>query len=83
MLDCGLDATVVCIDPRVLPRHLIGRPFDEALLAELPECVDPCGERGEFHTFAHAGPMFREPIAVTCGEVVERGGFVFADLSRR
>ena len=51
-----------------------------ALLAELPPSVDPCGERGEFHTFAHAGPMFRHPVPFRAGEVVARDGFVFADL---
>lgn len=54
--------------------------FDRELLADLPPTVDPCGERGEFHTFAHAGPMFDAPIPVTVGRIVERDGFVFADL---
>lgn len=80
MLAAGLAARLTCIDPRVLPRTLAGRAFDAALLAELPEGVDPCGERGEFHTFCHAGPMFAREIPVAVGEVVERDGFVFADL---
>ena len=80
MLSGGLEAILTCIDPRQLDRSFAGRPFDEALLAELPPSVDPCGERGEFHTMCHAGPMFAHPIDVTIGVIVERDGFVFADV---
>jgi uncharacterized protein (TIGR00290 family) len=80
MIDGGLRARLTCVDPRVMPRELAGRDFDAALLAELPADVDPCGERGEFHSFAYAGPMFERAIAIESGEVVERDGFVFADL---
>jgi len=80
MIASGLSARLACIDPRQLDRSFAGRAFDAALLAELPANVDPCGERGEFHTFATHGPMFARPIDVTVGEVVERDGFVFADL---
>lgn len=80
MIGGGLRATITCVDPRKLPRHLAGRAFDEALLAELPAGVDPCGEHGEFHSFAFAGPMFSAPLAVAAGGVVERDGFVFADV---
>jgi len=80
MVAAGLKATLVCVDPRVLGARFAGRAFDEALLADLPPTVDPCGERGEFHTFAWDGPMFRQPVLVRPGEVVERDGFVFADL---
>ena len=80
MIDAGLRAYLTCVDPKQLAPSFAGRVFDADLLAELPPGVDPCGERGEFHTFACAGPMFRSPIAVTPGEVVERDGFVFADL---
>jgi uncharacterized protein (TIGR00290 family) len=76
----GLRAVLTCVDPRRLPRALAGRAFDAALLAELPPGVDPCGENGEFHSFAWDGPMFSAPIAVAPGEVVERDGFTFADL---
>ena len=58
------------------------RRFDAKLLADLPASVDPCGERGEFHTFAYRGPMFTHAIDVELGEIVERDGFVFADLTR-
>lgn len=80
MLDGGLQARLTCVDPRQLPAKFAGRAFDAALLRELPGGVDPCGERGEFHTFAHAGPMFRWPVPLAAGEVVERDGFVFADF---
>jgi uncharacterized protein (TIGR00290 family) len=80
MIGSGLRARLTCVDPRVVPASFAGRAFDAALLEELPAGVDPCGERGEFHTFAWAGPMFRAPIPVVQGEVVTRDGFVFADL---
>ncbi|MGH9488717.1 MAG: ATP-binding protein [Terriglobales bacterium] len=80
MLDAGLESWIVCLDPRKLDRRFAGRRWDRALLAELPPQVDPCGENGEFHTAVSAGPMFRAPIPVRSGEVVERDGFVFADL---
>jgi uncharacterized protein (TIGR00290 family) len=80
MIACGIRATLVCVDPKKLERSFAGRGFDEALLASLPEAVDPCGENGEFHTFVSAGPMFARDIGVKAGEVVERDGFVFADL---
>ena len=80
MIEGGLRARLTCVDPRVMPREFAGRDFDRELIATLPENVDPCGERGEFHSFAYAGPMFSAPIAIESGEVVERDGFVFADL---
>jgi uncharacterized protein (TIGR00290 family) len=80
MLTGGLSAYLTCVDPRQLDRRFAGRRFDRELLAELPASVDHCGENGEFHTFANAGPMFGAEIAVTVGEIVEREGFVFADL---
>lgn len=81
MIDAGLRARLTCVDPRHVPRELAGREFDDALLAELPSAVDPCGEHGEFHSFAYAGPMFERPIEIRPGEVVERDGFVFADFT--
>jgi uncharacterized protein (TIGR00290 family) len=80
MLAGGLQARITCVDPKLLPPAFAGREFDQAFLADLPAGVDPCGEKGEFHTFAYGGPMFREPIPIASGEVVERDGFVFADL---
>ena len=81
MISGGLRARLTCVDPRHLSPSFVGREFDSALLASLPPGVDPCGERGEFHTFAYDGPMFRRPVPVRLGEVVERDGFVFADLN--
>jgi len=80
MLDGGLEAYLTCVDPRVLPASFAGRRFDAALLEDLPPGVDPCGERGEFHTCAVAGPMFSRCIDVVPGAIVERDGFVFADV---
>lgn len=80
MIAAGLRATLTCVDPRVVPRSFAGRAFDRRLLDELPPTVDPCGENGEFHTVVTAGPMFDREIAVTTREVVERDGFVFADV---
>jgi uncharacterized protein (TIGR00290 family) len=80
MVDGGLEAWLACIDPRKLDRGFAGRKFDARLIEELPAGIDRCGEYGEFHTFASAGPIFRSPIAVATGEIVEREGFVYADL---
>jgi diphthamide synthase (EF-2-diphthine--ammonia ligase) len=80
MVAGGLRARLTCVNPKVVDRRFAGREFDSALLDELPSSVDPCGERGEFHSFAYAGPMFAKPIAIASGEVVERDGFVFADV---
>jgi len=80
MIDRGGRAHLTCIDPRHLDRSFAGRSFDADLLADLPSDVDPCGENGEFHTVVTAGPMFRSPIEVEPGDVVERNGFVFADI---
>jgi uncharacterized protein (TIGR00290 family) len=80
MVASGLRARVTCVDPRRLAPAFAGRHFDSDFLDALPEGVDPCGENGEFHTFACAGPMFAAPILVEPGPVVARDGFVFADL---
>ena len=76
----GVVAHLVCVDPRHLGREFAGRLFDSRLLDALPPEVDPCGENGEFHTVVSAGPMFAVPIEVSVGAVVERDGFVFADV---
>lgn len=80
MIAAGLRARITCLDPRSVPRELAGAEFDAELMSILPPDVDRCGERGEFHTFAYEGPMFEASIPIEQGEVVERDGFVFADL---
>jgi diphthamide synthase (EF-2-diphthine--ammonia ligase) len=80
MTESGLEAYVTCLDPRSVPRDLAGRRFDREFLELLPDGADPCGENGEFHTFAADGPGYSAPIAVKVGETVERDGFVFTDV---
>jgi uncharacterized protein (TIGR00290 family) len=80
MISAGLRARLTCVDPKQLTASFVGREFDAALLEELPTSVDPCGERGEFHTFAYDGPMFRHRVELHAGVVLERDGFAFADL---
>jgi len=80
MIAGGLRAVLTCVDPKQLAPAFCGRQFDADLLEALPAGTDPCGENGEFHSFACAGPMFRVPIAVATGATVERDGFVFTDL---
>lgn len=80
MIASGLEARVTCLDPRVVPRELAGAHFDADFLDALPATVDPCGERGEFHTCVTLGPGFATPLSVRTGPTVERDGFVFTDL---
>jgi uncharacterized protein (TIGR00290 family) len=80
-VSAGYRARIVCLDPRCMPREAAGAEYDEDFLAALPAGVDPCGENGEFHTFVYAGPPFAEPVPCETGEVVERDGFVFCDLT--
>ena len=80
MIAAGVRAKLTCVDTGKLDRSFAGREFDDRLLAELPEGVDPCGERGEFHSFVYAGPMFDSAIEISVGETVVREQFVFADL---
>lgn len=80
MVAAGLRAHLTCIDPRHLDPSFAGRIFAADLLRDLPPAVDPCGERGEFHTFTFAGPMFSSSISVTRAQIVERDGFVYAEL---
>ena len=80
MIAAGVRAVLTCVDPRVLPAESVGRAFDEQLLADFPDGVDACGERGEFHTFVWDAPGFRAPIDIELGETVSRDGFVFRDV---
>jgi uncharacterized protein (TIGR00290 family) len=81
MIAAGLRARITCLNPKVLDRRFAGREFDANLLAELPREIDPCGERGEFHTCAYDGPMFSRPVPIETGIIVERDGYVFTDLT--
>ena len=80
MIAGGLRAKLTCVDPKHLAPTFAGREFDQQLLDELPEAADPCGENGEFHSFVYAAPVFDKPLRVRTGEIVERDGFVFADV---
>lgn len=80
MIAGGLRAKLACIDSKQLSDSFAGREFDESLLSDLPPDIDPCGERGEFHTCVYAGPMFTAPLHLQPGEIVDREGFVFADF---
>lgn len=80
MIAGGLRAVLTCVDPKQIEAKFVGREFDASLLTELPATCDPCGERGEFHSFVYAGPMFKAPLNVKLGEIVTRDGFTFADV---
>ncbi len=80
MIDSGLKAKLTCIDPKKISRNNAGKEFDQTLLDGLPHGIDPCGEYGEFHSFAYDGPMFTQTIEVITGSIEERDGFVFCDL---
>ena len=80
MISLGIRAVLTCVDPSKLAPSFVGRAFDHELLDELPPEVDPCGERGEFHTFVWDAPGFSSPIPIRTGEVVTRDGFVFCDV---
>jgi len=76
----GFRAITACIDPKVLDPSFAGRELDEQFFRDLPPTVDPCGENGEFHTFVFDGPIFRQPVPIRVGEIVERDSFVYCDL---
>ena len=80
MIAAGVKAKITCVDPSKLAKSFAGRDYDLLLLQDLPPEIDPCGENGEFHTFVCDAPVFSRPIGVRVGEVVERDGFVFADV---
>jgi uncharacterized protein (TIGR00290 family) len=80
MVKGGLRAIITCIDPKYLSSTFAGQEYGESFLERIPAHIDPCGENGEFHTFAFAGPMFRKPVGMMIGEAVERDGFRFTDI---
>jgi diphthamide synthase (EF-2-diphthine--ammonia ligase) len=81
MITSGLRAKLTCVDTQKLDASFVGREFNETLLPDLPDAVDPCGENGEFHSFAYAGPMRSGEIPVSVGENVVHDQLVFSDLS--
>jgi uncharacterized protein (TIGR00290 family) len=81
MIDGGLRARLACVDTRRLDASFAGREFDRVLLRDLPAEVDPCGERGEFHSCVYAGPMFKAPIALQTGETHAVAPYVWRDLT--
>ena len=81
-IDLGFKAIITCVDSKTLDRKFVGKLFDEQFLSELPPKVDPIGENGEFHSFVYEGPIFRERISYTRGEVVLRDNrFYYCDLA--
>ncbi|MBV9081459.1 MAG: ATP-binding protein, partial [Acidobacteriaceae bacterium] len=83
MIAAGLKAVITCVDPAKLDKSYSGCEYDAAFLADLPPAADPCGENGEFHTFVYDAPLFSSPIEIDRGEILERDGFVFADVYAR
>jgi uncharacterized protein (TIGR00290 family) len=83
MISSGLRSVITCIDPKQIPSDFVGKEYNESFLNDIPEGVDPCGENGEFHSFVFDGPIFREPIEISLGEVIHRDGFVFVDVSAK
>ncbi|MDR8393876.1 adenine nucleotide alpha hydrolase [Aliifodinibius sp. S!AR15-10] len=81
MVESGIKAVLTCLDPAKLPKEFIGHEYNEQFLSSIPVKIDPCGEHGEFHSFVFDGPMFQTPIDVSLGNVVERDGFVFMDVT--
>lgn len=80
MVSGGLRAIITCVDPKHLSTDFAGQEYGESFLERIPANVDPCGENGEFHSFAFAGPMFKKPVNIAIGETVARSGFIFTDL---
>jgi uncharacterized protein (TIGR00290 family) len=78
----GYRAVLTCVDTTQLDPGFVGREFDATLLADMPIEVDPCGERGEFHTCVYDGPIFSEPLALQSGERIRRDGrFEYCDFT--
>lgn len=79
-LSAGFQALVVAVDREVLPAESVGRPFDRSFLESLPAGVDPCGERGEFHTFVFGGPIFRAPLEIRAGRPLSHGRYEYCEV---
>jgi uncharacterized protein (TIGR00290 family) len=78
----GYRARIVSLDLKRTPEAWLGRTVDEALVEELAghPNIDPNGERGEYHTFVEAGPVFKSPLAVRVGNRVEMEGHALLDM---
>ena len=83
MIRSGIKAVITCVDPKQIPEEFIGREYDDSFLNDLPEGVDPCGEKGEFHSFVFDGPMFKKHMEISLGNVVHRDGFIFIDVAEK
>ena len=83
IISSGLRAVTTCVDPKQIPEKFIGKEYNKSFLKDLPEGVDPCGEKGEFHSFVFDGPMFKEPIEISLGNIVNRDNFIFVDVSEK
>jgi uncharacterized protein (TIGR00290 family) len=80
MVSSGLRAIITCIDLKQLSAEFSGHVYDSTFLAQIPDSIDPCGENGEFHSFAYDGPMFKDKVNICVGETVTRDGFIFTDI---
>lgn len=80
MVSSGLRAIITCIDPKQLSAEFSGHVYDSSFLTQIPDSIDPCGEKGEFHSFAYDGPMFKDKVNICVGETVTRDGFIFTDI---
>jgi uncharacterized protein (TIGR00290 family) len=80
MVSKGLRAIITSVDPKSLTADFAGHVYDSTFLEQIPDSIDPCGEKGEFHSFAYDGPMFKSRLNIRVGETVTRDGFVFADV---
>ena len=83
-IDLGFEAIITCVDSKALDKRFVGRLFGVQFLSDLPSTVDPCGENGEYHSFVYDGPIFRNKVEHTVGEVVLRDNrFYYCDLVPR
>jgi uncharacterized protein (TIGR00290 family) len=80
MISSGLKAVITCVGQKHLTSEFVGREYNESFINEIPKHIDPCGENGEFHSFAYDGPTFRYPIEIALGEIVFKEDACFIDL---
>jgi len=68
----GFGSVICCVNDAYLDETSVGRNIDAEFINSLPADVDPCGENGEFHSFAFAGPIFKQPLKIKLGEKIYR-----------